>query len=172
MPKQKSNRGKYLLISVFLIILLVAVIASAATMFRGANGRKPSASQYFIVTHTSSTGEVSDDNKSVILSILGVNITAVGGDATAVQVKCTSQANPVDDYCDNLAKGPPGWDLPIALTGGDWNYHGLLVRLNNQGMFQANVTISCNEAQTATIPVLINPDDIVNLPLGIIVPSG
>jgi hypothetical protein len=133
---------------------------------------QPSASQYFVVTHTSSTGTFTNDNRSVILAILGLNITAVGGDATAVQARCKSQANPVDDYINNLTKGPPGWDLQVALTGGDYNYMGLHLLQNRQGMFQVDVTISCNEALTATIPVLINPNDITNLPLGVAIPGA
>ena len=162
MPKHKSNRNKYLLIVVLLLIVAI-VLAVAVTQ---TNSKKPLASQYFIVTHTVSAGEFSTtDNETVVLTTLGLNITAVGGDATAVQVRVSSQANPIDDYLDSLPKGPPGWDMSITLVGGTMNFRGLQRSLNSQGMFKVDVTISCNEATRAVIPVLINPNDVIPVPL-------
>ena len=160
--RRRSNRNKYLLI--ITLILVVVVIAAFALSTNPTSSQKPSASEYFIVTHTTSAGSFSADNKTVVLTTLGLNITAVGGDATDIQVQCASQADRGDDYLQRLAEGPPGWDLPIALAGGDYNYKGWSLRLNDQGFFTVKVTISCNEAETGTITVNLNPNDIVNGP--------
>jgi hypothetical protein len=160
--RHRSNRNKYL----FIAILLVAAVIVAAFAFNQGSSQKPLASQYFVVTHTTSAGEyLTSDNKTVRLTTLGLNITAVGGDATNVQVFCNSQAEPESDYLVNLTRGAPGWDLPIALAGGQYNYRGLSLRMNDQGMFALDVTISCDQVKSAKIPVLINPEDIVLVPI-------
>ena len=159
-PKQRSNRIKYLLVA---MILLVAVIIAAFALSQ-TSSKRPSANEYFVVTHTMSTGEFSNQNKTVTIATLGLNITAVGGDATDVYVRCSSQAVPEDDYVEKLNKGPPGWDIPVVLKGGAFYYRGLTLRLNDQGMFSVNVRVICNEVETASIAVLINPGDIANIP--------
>lgn len=159
MPKRRSNRNKYILAA----ILLLAIVIVAAFALSQTKSRRPLASEYFIVTHTLSTGEFSNQNRTFTITTLGLNVTAVGGDATDVYVRCTSQAEPENDYIKNLTKGPPGWDLPVVLSGGAYNFHGLSVRLNDQGMFSANVTVACNEAEAAAITVLMNPEDLVDL---------
>ena len=163
MTRHRSNRNKYLFIA---ILLLVAVIVAALAFNQTSSSKKPSANQYFIVSHTASTGEyLTSDNKTFRLTTLGLNITAVGGSATNVYVKCNSQAEPESDYLVNLNKGPPGWDIPVVLVGGLYNYRGLSLRMNNQGMFALNVTISCDQVQSAKIPVLINPEDLIPVPI-------
>ena len=138
----------------------------AALAFNQASSQKPLASQYFIVSHTTSTGEyLTSDNKTFKITTLGLNITAVGGDATNVYVKCNSQAEPESDYLENLTKGPPGWDIPVVLAGGVFNYQGATVKMNDQGMFSFNVTISCDQVESDRIRVLINPEDIVPVPI-------
>ena len=163
MTRHRSNRNKYLFIA---ILLLVAVIVAALAFNQTSSSKKPSANQYFIVSHTTSTGEyLTSDNKTFRIATLGLNVTAVGGDATNIQIKCTSQAYRVDDWLENLTKGPPGWDIPVVLVGGDYNYQGATVKMNGQGVFSFNVTISCDQVEEAKIPVLINPEDIVPVPV-------
>jgi len=159
-PKRRSNRNKYLLVA----ILLLAIVIVAAFALSQTKSRRPSAGEYFVVTHTLSTGEFSNQNRTFTIATLGLNITAVGGDATDVYVRCTSQAEPENDYLTKLNKGPPGWDLPVVLAGGEFNFRGLSLRLNDQGMFSTNVTVACNEVEAAAITVLINPEDLVNVP--------
>lgn len=162
MPRHRSNRNKYL----FIAILLLATVIVAAFAFNQTSSKKPSASQYFIVSHTTSTGEyLTFDNKTFKITTLGLNITAVGGDATNIQIQCNSQAYPTDDYLENLTKGPPGWDIPVVLAGGDYHYPGATVKMNDQGMFSFNVTISCDQVQSDRIRVLINPEDIIPVPI-------
>lgn len=165
MTRHRSNRNKYLFIA---ILLLIAVIV-AVFAFNQGSSQKPLASEYFIVSHTTSTGEyLTSDNKTIRLTTLGLNITAVGGDATNIQIQCNSQAEPQSDYLMNLTKGPPGWDIPVALAGGEHQYVGVSLKKNDQGMFAFNVNISCDQVKSAKIPILINPEDIVLVP---IVPS-
>lgn len=159
MARHRSNKKGYVLVA---IILLIVVIAAAFAISQP-KSKKPSASQYFIVTHTSSLGTFAEDNKSVNLQTLGLNVTAVGGDATNVQLQCKSQAYALDDYIQTLSKGPPGWDVQIALKGGDYNEPGLYVRLDPQGMFEVNITVSCSETESAVFKVLINPQDVAGV---------
>jgi hypothetical protein len=169
MRKRRSNRNKYLVIGLLSLIVIV-VAAIAALSMGGAIGKKPLASDYFIITHTESTGEFKGaHNETVVLATLGLNVTAIGGDATAVSVRCASQAYPMDDYIQTLHKGPPGWDLPITLAGGDsstgYIYRGLPLDLNNNGMFEVEVTVSANEVQSSVFTVLINPKNILGVPV-------
>jgi hypothetical protein len=157
MRRRKSNRNKYLFIAT--LLLVIVVIAAFAILF-SANGEKPLASQYLSVKHTASQGYYLDlSNTTIVITTLGLNVTAVGGDVTGLQVLCKSQAIPEDAYLDSLAKGKT-WDLPIALTGGNFHYRGLLAKADSQGTLQITVTISCNEARSATVPVTINLSDV------------
>ncbi|MGA2767674.1 MAG: C39 family peptidase [Candidatus Bathyarchaeia archaeon] len=133
---------------------------------------KLSADQYFIVSSahanegkfpTYSNGTIRD-NTTVLLTLLDLNVTAVGGDAHHVYVRCPSQAFPVDDTVASLPNGTSAHDgaWPIQLVGGDSDFHGLFLDLNDNGMFEVEVRIACDEATLATIPVFINPKDIVN----------
>jgi len=142
------------------LLLLVIVIVAAFAIFFTANGEKPLASQYLTVKHTASTAYYSNpSNTTMILTVLGLNVTAVGGDATGLYVHCRSQATPVDAELESLDKGK-SWDLPIALTGGDYHYMGLQVRNNTQGMIEVDVTVGCDEARSAVIPVILDSKDI------------
>lgn len=169
MRRRRSNRNKYLLIGLLLLVVMIVAVAAAFSM-GGTVAKKPLASDYFIVTHTASTGTFyGAHNQTVVLASLGLNVTAIGGAATAVQVTCESQVDPMDDYIQALNKGPPGWDIAITLGGQDTVnggvYSGLPLNLNANGMFEAEVTVSCNEVQRSTFTVLINPNDIVGVPL-------
>jgi hypothetical protein len=147
-----------------MILVVAVVIAAFALSQPNTNSKRPSANDYFVVTHTTSTGEFSSQNKTITIATLGLNITAVGGDATDVYIRCASQASPMDDYLTTLKKGPPGWDLPVVLKGGEYNYHGLTLTLNDQGKFSTKVTVACNEVEAGAITVMINPEDIINVP--------
>jgi hypothetical protein len=157
MRRHRSNRNKYLLIA---ILLLVVVIVAAFAVFFTAKGEKPLASEYLTVEHTASTAYYSNpSNTTMIFTVLGLNVTAVGGDATGLYVHCKSQADPVDAELEELAKGKT-WDLPITLTGGDYNYRGLQLKKNTQGMLEVDVTVGCNEARSTVISVLVDPKDV------------
>ena len=161
MPRRKSNRNKYVLVAVFLF----AVVVVSAIVVSITQSRKPSASEYFTITHTASIGTFSGDNTTVNLKIMGLNITAVGGDATNPQLLCDSQAYPIDDVYNNnatngvLAKGQ-SWDYQIELVGGEYQTHGLTVYLNDKGMFEVEVQIGSKECELGTITVALDPKDI------------
>jgi hypothetical protein len=171
MRKRRSNRNKYLLIGLLSLIVIV-IAAIAAFSMGGAIGKKPLASDYFIVTHTESAGTFHGaHNESVTLTTLGLNVTAIGGDATAVSVRCASQVNAIDDYNQTLHKGPPGWDIPVQLAGSPTTggtFYGLPLDLDDKGMFEVEVTVNCNEVQSSVFTVLINPKNIIGVP---VVPS-
>ena len=158
MPKRKSSRDKYVLIAVFLF----AVVVVSAIVVSITQSRKPLASEYFTITHTGSIGTFRD-NTTVTLKILGLNITAVGGDATNPQLLCDSQAYPLDDsYNGTLVKGE-SWDYQIELTGGDYQTHGLTVYLNNENMFEVDVQIGSKECELGTITVALDPKNIMDM---------
>ncbi len=158
MPKRKSSRDKYVLVAVFLF----AVVVVSAIVVSITQSRKPLASEYFTITHTGSIGTFRD-NTTVTLKILGLSITAVGGDATNPQLLCDSQAYPLDDsYNGTLLKGE-SWDYQIELTGGDYQTHGLTVYLNNENMFEVEIQIGSKECEIGTIIVAIDPKSIVDM---------
>jgi hypothetical protein len=158
MPKHKSSRNKYVLVAVFLF----AVVVVSAIVVSITQSRKPLASEYFTITHTGSIGTFRD-NTTVTLKILGLSITAVGGDATNPQLLCDSQAYPLDDsYNGTLLKGE-SWDYQIELTGGDYQTHGLTVYLNNENMFEVEIQIGSKECEIGTIIVAIDPKSIVDM---------
>jgi hypothetical protein len=158
MPGHKSNRNKYVLVAIFLF----AVVVVSAIVVSITQSKKPLASEYFTIAHTGSVGTFRD-NATVTLKILGLNITAVGGDATNPQLLCDSQAYPLDDsYNGTLAKGQ-SWDYQIELTGGDYQTHGLTVYLNDENMFEVEVQIGSKECELGTIVVALDPKDIMNM---------
>ena len=158
MPRGKSNRNKYALVVVFLF----AVVVVSAIVVSITQSRKPSASEYFTITHTESIGTFRD-NTTVTLKFLGLNITAVGGDATNPQLLCDSQAYPLDDSYNGILVKGESWDYQIELTGGDYQTHGLTVYLNNENMFEVEIQIGSKECELGTIIVALDPKDIMNL---------
>jgi len=158
MPRRKSNRNKYALVAVFLF----AVVVVSAIVVSITQSRKPSANEYFTITHTGSVGTFRD-NTTVTLKILGLSITAVGGDATNPQLLCDSQAYPLDDsYNGTLVKGE-SWDYQVELTGGDYQTHGLTVYLNSENMFEVEIQIGSKECEIGTITVPLDPKNIVDM---------
>lgn len=156
MPRRKSNRNKYVLVAVslFAVVVISAIVVSIT------RSRKPSASEYFTITHTKSLGTFRDNN-TVTLRILGLNITAVGGDASNPQLLVDSQANPIDDsYNGTLTKGQ-SWDYPIELVGGEYQTRGLTLYLNDKGVFEVEVEIGSVECEVGTITVAVDPKDII-----------
>jgi hypothetical protein len=158
MPGHKSNRNKYVLVAVFLF----AIVVVSAIVVSITQSRKPLASEYFTITHTESIGTFRD-NTTVTLKILGLNITAVGGDATNPQLLCDSQANPLDDSYNGVLHKGESWDYQIELTGGEYQTHGLTVYLNNENKFEVEIQIGSKECEVGIITVIVDPKDIMNL---------
>lgn len=143
-----SSKAKY----VILTLIIVSIIIGAAIIMSLPPKKKPPASQYLHVTHTVSVGEFYDQNTTVKIKILGLNITALE-DAHSLLV--IAQAQPEPEYKDSLAKGET-WSLAIELRG--------LVRHLNEGSFRVEVGISCSEAEPEYVPVYLNPEDIIGVP--------
>jgi len=158
MPRRESNRSKYVLVAVFLF----AIVVVSAIVVSITQSRKPSASEYFTITHTGSIGTFRD-NRTVTLKILGLDITTVGGDATNPQLLCDSQAYPLDDSYNGVLHKGESWDYQIELTGGEYQTHGLTVYLNNENRFEVEVQIGSKECEVGTITVALDPKDIVDM---------
>jgi hypothetical protein len=158
MPKRKGQNTKYLVLGVILLIVIVGVAVTLS--YRPT--AKPRATQYLEVSHTRSIGKLYDQNRTAVLTILGLNITAIGGDAHNIIIEMDSQADPTNDFLDVLPNGT-SWDHQISLQSALGGVQGLETVLNEQGKFPVEITIGCAEATVETVTVFIDPKDIVQL---------
>lgn len=154
MSKHKSNTSKYVLIAIFLLFVVVISAFAISSLNEHAQEKRP-ASQYLRILHTRSVGTFYNGNQTVELKILGLNITAVGGDATDVQLIMDSQADRTNDYFRNITKGITV-DMQVQLQG-------YVTHVNGQGLFPVEFDISCVQTTLSTITFYINPKDIVTL---------
>ena len=153
----RSNKSKYLLGSVVLSVVVIALALGYLYRPNQNQNQKPPASQYLKVANTKSIGEFSNQNKTVLIKTLGLNITAVGGDATSIVVQVASQVDPTNDVWAFLAKGA-SQEAQIRLNG-------YMTVLNDQGKFPVEVDIGCSEATHEAIPITLylDPKDIVHV---------
>jgi hypothetical protein len=152
MPRHKSNKGKYLFVA---IVALIIVIVAAFALTQTPVGSRPTASLYFKIVHTASLAENVTGNKSVLLKTLGINITAVEGDATDVQVTIDSQANNLNDIYPSI---PNGTTKPAEIE-----LQGYLTTLNDNGLYPVEFDIVCPQADLSVITLYLSPKDIVIL---------
>jgi hypothetical protein len=151
MPKRGSNQRKY----AYLAILLFVIVVVSAIVVSQIRSSKPSANQYFTVSHTASLGEFSNENKTVNISVLGLNVTAVGGDATDVQITMDAQADPLTDIYPSIAKGT---SKPAEIQ-----LKGYVTSLNDDGLFPVEFDIGSLEVQTSTFTIYIDPKEILTI---------
>lgn len=151
MPKRGSKQSKY----VYAAILILAIVVVSAIVISQIRSSKPQASQYFTISHTASLGEFSNQNRTVNIKILGLNITAVGGDATDVQLTIDAQADQLNDIYPSIPKG--------TAKPAEIQLKGLVTSLNDDGLFPVEFDISCPQTQLSTITIYLEPKDIHQL---------
>jgi hypothetical protein len=157
MPRsRKSGRKRIYLAAGIITTAIILIVASAVLSYRPSG--KPSASQYLMVAHTASIGEFSDQNTTVSLKIIGLNITAIGGEARNVRVIIDSQANVIDDVIDDISQNE---SAPMEIQ-----LRGYVTALDSQNEFPVELDIGCVEAESATITLYLDPKDIHAVPSG------
>jgi len=140
---------------VYVAILLFAIVVVSAIAVSLTRDSRPSASQYFTISHTASVGEFYNGNKSVNVKILGLNVTAVGGDATDVQITIDAQVDRLNDFFTSIPKGTTK-PLEIQLKG-------YLTTLNDKGLFPVEFDMVSPQTQLSTITIYLDPKDVHNL---------
>lgn len=148
MPKHRSKQSKY----VYAAILILAIVVVSAIVVSQTRSSKPQARQYFTISHTASLGEFFDGNKTLSVKILGLNIKAVGGDATDVQITIDAQTDQLSDIYPSI---PKGTTQPAEIQ-----LRGYVTSLNDSGLFPVEFDISCPEAQLSTITIYLDPKDV------------
>lgn len=151
MPKHGRNQSKY----VYVAILLFAIVVVSAIVVSQIRSSKPQASQYFTIFHTVSVGEFSNGNTTLNVKILGLNITAVGGDATDVQITIDAQADQLSDIYPSI---PKGTTKPAEIQ-----LKGYVTSLNDDGLFPVEFDIGCPQTQVSTITIYLDPKDVHQL---------
>lgn len=132
-----------------LIIIIVVVVAPTIS-----SPKKPRVSDYLSVSHAGSFGRFLPYNQ-VEITLLGLRITAVLGNATSivVQVDEGNQPYPENDVYKNITKGQY-LDVTIQLEG-------CILPLED-GKCTIHIDIGCIEAAgPETIPIEILQEDIV-----------
>lgn len=148
MSKHRSKQSKY----VYAAILILAIVVVSAIVVSQTRSSKPQARQYFTISHTASVGEYFNGNVTLSVKILGLNITAVGGDATDVQITIDSQADYLIDIYPSIPKGTA--KLAEITLG------GYVTSLNDDGLFPVEFDISSPETQLSTITIYLDPKDV------------
>jgi hypothetical protein len=147
-----SSNANYIILALFLVLILIIVTGVAIVM--NMPKKKPLAHEYLSVVPTpgGSLGEFYDQNKTVIIKILGLNITAVGGDASDIIVTISSQQEP--EWRGNLSKGET-WSAGFQLQG-------LRTVLNKtDGLFHVQIGIKCAQTDPEYIWLYLNYQDII-----------
>lgn len=134
--------------------MIIIVAAAIRNQYRPKNTEKPSASEYLKVEHIGSIGTFYNNNRTVDISELGLKITAIGGNATAILITDLPTANEEEyPYIDFLEQGTSK-ELTILIKS-------YVTSLNEEGLFPLDLTIGCNEAEPAEITIYLDPNDVV-----------
>lgn len=154
MRRRKKKSHVKLMATLLTTTLVIILIAVAIVMNQGnqTTQNKPKADKYLKVEHTKSLGRYDSYlGKFEMLSTLGLNITAVGGDASNV----TIEQDTADDFAiiSQIKKGNSSEkeltvNFPLEDEDGD-------------GLYEVYIEISCTEAERAEVKVLIDPEDLV-----------
>jgi hypothetical protein len=152
--KAKNGKGKYFLILAFILLVLFAVLIVFSIKN---NTSKPTsnvkAGEYLQIVHTKSIGEFYNNRRTVKITELGLDITAVKGDAHSIIIYVDTQVDISNDVYKYIAKGET---LSITVK-----LNGYITSLNPEGKFPVTVGVSCSEAAYDEITLLIDPDDII-----------
>lgn len=153
--KAKNSKGVYILAFAFIMLGLLAAIMIFSTSNSNNNSttNKVKAGEYLRVTHSVSMGEFFNNGKNVKITELGLNITAVMGDAHSIIVYVDTQADISNDVYKFIGKGET---LPISVK-----LNGYVTGLNAEGKFPVTVGLSCSEAVYDEITILIDPTEII-----------
>lgn len=153
--KGKSG-GKYLAI---LVIVIVVIIIGILVAVNNSNRKRPPVSQYLEITHTISIGEFYNQNRTVKITYLGLNITAVGGDAHDLILFVRSQPEypAIKDFIPKGESWEPGEGMLLR---------GYVTSLNEDDLFPVDIKIGCIEAVEEEVMIYLKPKDVVGTSYG------
>lgn len=149
--KSRTTRRNTLTLLAIAIAATIIVISAVRNQTGGQNGQKPLASEYLKVEHTRSLGEFYNSNKTVVIRVLGLNITAIGGDATNIMITGLPTQGEEYPYISSLKQGESK-NLAIQLKG-------YSTGLEEEG-YPVELTIGCDEAAPIEITIYLKPEDI------------
>ena len=151
---RRGNRTKYLIALFIAAIIIVAVFVAIYLWPRGL----PPATKFFNITPTISIGTFGANNRSVLITTLGVNVTPVLGDANIVYISVRSHDDKNDEtnQAGNISKGQT-IDFAIMLQG----YQTTLHNINGTDVFPVDIQIGSVECQYETVTLYIKPEEIV-----------
>ena len=160
---QKTKKGsigkaKYVVFVVAIALIIIIAVVAAPNL---AEKPLPLASKYLKVSHTKSIGEFSNNNRTVRITTLGLNVTAIGGDALSIIIIVESQPEE-----NGPEIGPP--DTGILKKGESWlpaillsGYVTGLIQKGGEPVFPVEIQIGCQETREEVITLYIKPEDIV-----------
>jgi uncharacterized protein YpmB len=152
--KSKIRKKALILIAVVAAIAVIVVSAMRNQNLQSGQGSpKPLASEYFKVEHTVSFGEFYYNNRTVYIHILGLRVTALGGDAHSIYIWVEGAKEPY--YIKNITAGHCE-DVEIELSG----YYTGRIEYDSKYVYPVELTISCPEVESETITIYLEPDDI------------
>jgi hypothetical protein len=148
MPKRKHTK-RYIAIITALAILVTLVIFSSLSQ---KSKPKPPANEYLKVQHTRSIATTyTEDNKTIIIKTLGINITAIGGDDHYVIIDVGSQDPKI---ITEILNGTT-LDYPIDQVS-------IPTELDtDKGVYLISIEIQCQEAEHASLLIEARPQDII-----------
>jgi hypothetical protein len=147
----RHSKSKYWIAASVLVLALITIIAAISF---DSQSKKPKASEYLKVGHTRSTGTFYNQNRTVAIKTLGLNITAIMGDANNILIIVDSSDEPYS--IGFLAKGCS--ELPAI------QLKGYVTTINvTTGSFPLQLEIGCREATNEEIIIYLKPEDIVGI---------
>lgn len=147
----RGSKGKYWITG--FVLMLIFIIIVAAVSFNS-QSRKPKVSEYLKIEHTKSLGTFSNQNRTVTIKVLGLSITANGGDAHSILIEMSSADEPFQiDFLANGSSTSISIDLKGYVTGINETVH----------CFPVELTIGCREATPEDITLYLKPEDIVGI---------
>jgi len=158
MKRRKKSHAKPIAVLLIVMFTLVIIIAVALNKSNQSNQNKPPADKYLKIQHTKSIGEFyGDQNSSVLIKILGLNITALGGNAYDIWIDLGTPQSDTEYPYAHVSDLPKGNSTEVQITT------SYSTELEN-GFFPVYIDVWCNEAKIASVLLLLNPNDIVHIP--------
>jgi len=159
--KKKQSKSKYLAIALIIASIIIIAIAVAMTY---QPSKSVKVSDYLKLSHTRSMGKRVSSNL-IEITKLGLNLTAVGGDATSIVIQI--EEGQIVGPSDLINEPGEPIVFPSLLKGKTKDFQidleGCVIAFKN-GKCTVNITISCVETgayNPETIAIEIFEDQIV-----------
>lgn len=150
--QKKRSRGKQKYYYVIIPLLALIILITISELNRSTE-KKPLCREYLKIQHTRSWARTyTNDNQTILIKALGINITAIKGDAHNIVIDSGGFLEPIT--ISNITKGETK-DLSIEQISLPSEFD------EEKGVYIIPLEVRCTEAEADYILIEARPEDIL-----------